>query len=70
MRKHLITNEEKVAVKLSSIFSDVRLDLELIGVYLARLSPAVTHNRLQIIAESAQAEKEAQINGYNQYTLF
>jgi hypothetical protein len=57
MRKHILTDEEKAAKKLSAIVSDVRLDLDSVGIYLARLSPSITYNRLMLIAESAEFEK-------------
>jgi pyruvate formate-lyase activating enzyme-like uncharacterized protein len=70
MRRHRITNEERVAMKLADICSDLRLDLDMVGTYLARVAPYVSYNRLQEIAESAKEEKEIQNNGRNHYTLF
>jgi hypothetical protein len=58
MRKHTITDEEKAAKKLATIVSDVRLDLDEIGVYLGRYAPTISYNRLMLIAESAEFEKE------------
>jgi hypothetical protein len=58
MRKHIITEEEKAAKKIANAVSDVRLDLDSIGIYLARYSPTVSYNRLMLIAESAEFEKE------------
>ena len=58
MRKHILTEEEKAAKKLSTIVSDVRLDLDEVGVYLGRYAPTVSYNRLLLIAESAEFEKE------------
>jgi len=52
------TDEEKAALKLSAIVSDVRLDLDEVGVYLGRYAPTVSYNRLLLIAESAEFEKE------------
>jgi hypothetical protein len=57
MRKHIITEEEKIAKKLSAMVSDVRLDLDSVGIYLARISPSITYNRLMLIAEAAEFEK-------------
>lgn len=57
-RRTRMTDEEKVAVKMAGILSDLRLDLDRVGVYLARLEPSVSYRRLQIMAEAAQAEKE------------
>jgi hypothetical protein len=58
MRKHILTEEEKAAKKISNVVSDVRLDLDSVGIYLARYSPTVSYNRLMLIAESAEFEKE------------
>lgn len=53
-----ITDEEKVAIKLGNILSDLRVDIEQVGRYLSRTSPNVVYNRLITVAESAQYEKE------------
>jgi hypothetical protein len=58
MRRKIKTEEEKAAQKLATIVSDVRLDLDQIGVYLGRHAPTVSYNRLLLIAESAEFEKE------------
>jgi hypothetical protein len=60
MRKKLITKEEKVAVQICNILADLRLDLDMIGKYLVQLSPNVIYNRLIILTDSAEAEKEDQ----------
>ena len=63
-----ITDEEKVAIRLSNMVSDLRVDLELVGEYLAKSQPYVVYNRLQVIAESARETKEgtnyANTNGF------
>lgn len=70
MRKHK-TQEEKTAEQLSKIVADVRLDLDLVGIYLAKLAPNVSTSRLQIIAEAMDYEKEKQNDRSNfAYTLF
>jgi hypothetical protein len=66
MRKKLVTKEEKVAVQLTNILADLRLDLDMVGIYLVRLSPNVIYNRLITLADSAEAEKEDQ---YVEYRL-
>jgi hypothetical protein len=58
MKKHRITPEEKVAKQIENITSDLRLDLDLVGTYLANSSPTITYNRLMMIAEAAEFEKE------------
>ena len=60
MRKKLVTKEEKVAIQLCNILADLRLDLDMIGKYLVQLSPNVIYNRLIILTDSAEAEKEDQ----------
>ena len=67
-----MTEEEKIAKKLSDIVSDLRVDLDLIGSYLAKIAPTVSYNRLQVIAESAEQEKERMNDriSFGNYTLF
>lgn len=69
MRKKLITKEEKVALQLTNILADLRLDLDMIGKYIVQLSPNVIYNRLIVIADSAEHEKEQQHSDH-QYRLF
>lgn len=69
MRRHL-TEEEKAAKKLANIVSDVRLDLDDVGVYLATLAPNVVYRRLVEIAESAEEEKVRQYDRINISPLF
>ena len=59
MQRGRLTPEEKVAKMIDNITSDSRLDLDLVGKYLARISPTVSYNRLMVIAESAESEKES-----------
>jgi hypothetical protein len=56
--RRILTAEEKVANKLGNEISDLRVDLELVGEYLAKSQPNVVYNRLQVIAESAKETKE------------
>ena len=70
MRRKLITKEEKVAIQLSNVLADLRLDLDMVGQYLAESSPNVIYNRLITIADSAEATKQEQYNHYNNYKLF
>lgn len=69
MRRKIITNEEKVAKQLTTILSDIRVDLDMVGYHLVQLSPNVIYNRLMVIADSAEEAKESQI-GNNQLRLF
>ena len=43
---------------MGNMVSDLRVDLELVGEYLAKSQPYVVYNRLQVIAESAKETKE------------
>lgn len=56
--RKLTTEEEKVANKLGNTISDLRVDLELVGEYIAKSQPYVVYNRLQVIAESAKETNE------------
>jgi hypothetical protein len=58
------TNEENVAVKIGDLLSDQRLDLDRVGVYVARTDPSSNYRRLSVIAQSADEEWEIQ-NGRN-----
>lgn len=70
MRKHRLTDEERVAMRLATLVSDLRLDIEQVGQYLAQVAPTVSYNRLITIAESAQYHKEEKYNEQHQYRLF
>ncbi len=70
IRRIAKTKEERVAEKISEILSDVRIDLDQVGVYLARFRPNVSYNRLMIIAESAEWEKEQEYVRTNIDPLF
>jgi hypothetical protein len=70
IRRHRLTDEEKVAMRLSAIVSDLRLDIEQVGEYLAVIAPTVSYNRLITIAESAQYHKEEKYTNEYQYRLF
>jgi hypothetical protein len=58
MRRAVKTPEEKVAEQIANVICDSRIDLDQVGVYLARVRPNTPYNRLMIIAESAEWEKE------------
>ena len=46
------SNEEKVAIKIGTLLSDFRLDLEAVGFYLSRVNPFTVYRR---IAESVES---------------
>lgn len=57
MRK-IRTDEEKIAKQLTDLVSDVTLDIEQVGKYVARNSATVLQRRLKIVIEAADYEKE------------
>lgn len=59
-----MSNEEKVAIAIAKLLDSLTLNLDDVGKYLARFLPNTIYNRLMIIAESAEWEKE---NNNEQY---
>lgn len=57
MRKY-ITDEEKVARKLSDLMADLRLDLEWVAIHLHNISPRVSVSRILLMAEVLREERE------------
>jgi len=53
-----MSNEEKVAIKIADVISDLRMDIIDIAFYLRQLSPNVTVNRIILLGEMLQEEKE------------
>ena len=62
------STEEQVATKIGDLLDKVSLDLDQIGMFLAR-DNNITYNRLMVIAEAAEFEKEIQ-SGKQFNTLF
>lgn len=56
--RRIMTEEEKVAKNIGDVVSDLRVDLERVGEYIAISQPNVVYNRIQVIAESAKETKE------------
>ena len=52
------TEEEKVAIKISQLLSDITLNLDNVGKYYARLEPSYHINRLYVVAGAAEEERE------------
>lgn len=50
----VITPEEKVADKMVALLSDIRLDLDMLGLYLAKMAPLSFFLRSQRVYESAE----------------
>jgi len=51
------SKEESVAEKIADLVTDLRLDLEQVGTYVAR-QDNVVYRRVQIISDSAKFERE------------
>lgn len=60
-----MSNEEKVAHAIAKLLDSLTLNLDEVGKYLARFLPNTIYNRLMIIAESAEYEKENKDEQYN-----
>ena len=69
MRKTL-TKEQKVAKQFADMLNDLTLDLDMVGKYVAVHSSSVQFNRIQVIADVAQYEKEAQYDRLTHNPLF
>ena len=62
-----MTDEEKVALKITNLLSDHRLDLDRIGAYVARVEPSSNYRRVMIVAEAADEEWEERNGGHIGY---
>ncbi len=60
MRRKQKTEEEKTAERMAMMLSDLRLDLDEVGVAIARMKPATIYNRLIVVTDSAEQEMEYQ----------
>ena len=69
LRKQQLTDEAKVALKIANLIDSVTLDLDSVGVEMARLRPTTHYNRLILIAEAA-ADEQDKMNGIQQDYLF
>jgi hypothetical protein len=58
VKRHRITEEEKALQKISDIVSDLRTDIEQVGIFLGTSAENVVYRRFQIIAETAKDVKE------------
>ena len=51
-----ITLEEKTAKKIDELISDIRLDIDLVGLYLAQIVRRTNYNRIKVMTESLDRE--------------
>ena len=63
------SREAKVAEKMASLVDSVDLDLDRVGIELARIEPKTFYNRALLVIESAVEEQEKQ-SGRQFNTLF
>ena len=63
------SREAKVAEKMASLVDSVDLDLDRVGIELARIEPKTFYNRALLVIESAIEEQEKQ-SGRQFNTLF
>ena len=56
--RRIKTQEQKVAIKLVDLLSDIRLDIDRIGEVLGEISPTVILNRILYMAEVAKEIKD------------
>lgn len=56
MRKHK-TLEEKVAEQIAKLIVNLDLDIEMVGRYLGKIVGRTAYNRIILIAESAEFER-------------
>jgi hypothetical protein len=68
--RNKMTDEEKVALRISALISDLRLDIEKVGVYMARIGGNVVNHRLDLLTEVAKEERSGHDLRANHYTLF
>ncbi|NCW72716.1 MAG: hypothetical protein EBW12_06925 [Actinobacteria bacterium] len=61
MRLYRINKQEQVAQQMGKIVQDPELDLDSVGVYVARL-PRLAYNRIITIIDSAEQEAIRQEN--------
>lgn len=56
------TEADKKAEQIAKIISDVTLDLDEVGISIARMKPVVIYNRLINIVEAAEWEMAEQLD--------
>lgn len=60
-----MTDEERTAVRIAQLLSDHRLNLDRVGLYVARLEPSSSYRRVMIVAEAADQEWEERNGRHN-----
>lgn len=55
-----MSKEEKIAKKLAETVTDITLDIHLVGFYLGHFADYSVYDRIMVIANDAQRERELQ----------
>tara|TARA_R110000868_G_C10745810_1_gene752790 strand:+ start:520 stop:747 length:228 start_codon:yes stop_codon:yes gene_type:complete len=58
MRKGIVTREQKISATIIDLLADMRLDLDMIGLYFGKYARTVIYNRLAHIYEVAKYHRE------------
>jgi hypothetical protein len=58
MAKHKTTTEEKVVQRIVDMLSDLRLDLDMVGLYFGRYASTLAFKRFEVIFETAKEQRE------------
>lgn len=64
--RRAMTREEKAAKKIAAVVTDVTLDLDMTGIYLA-YEMNVVYNRMKVVLEAAEETKEVMEHGRYNY---
>ena len=57
----MTSDEEKVAIKITELLKDSTLNLDQVGIYVARIRPTYLFARLGEVVEAGDEEREEQI---------
>ena len=52
-----MTTEEKIAVQIGDLLSNLRIDLDSVGFYLSRSNPLEIYRRFECVSEAARKFK-------------
>ena len=70
-KAHKQTREETITAKLIDLLSDLRTDLDMIGLYFGRYARITIYKRLEHIYEVAKHHRESEDNreAHNEYII-
>jgi hypothetical protein len=64
---HKTTREETISIKIIDLLSDLRIDLDMVGLYFGRYARLVVYRRLEHIYETARYHREKEDNPKEHY---